>query len=388
VISFMPIILMGVLFGLAMDYEVFLVSRMREEYVHSHDPERALRTGFVAGARVVTAAALIMVAVFAAFVPEGDTNIKPIALALAVGVFIDAFVIRMMFVPAVLALLGPAAWWLPGRLDRRLPRLDVEGHGLREQLELEQWPYPGSTDVINAEGLGLRGPEGVVFEGVELAVPPGVVLVVHGPPGNGKTALLLTLSGRMTASSGKLKVAGHGLPAQARAVRGLAGLAETPGINDLEESLTVEQHVAERIATQSLRLWVSRKAVARVLDAIDAALLAATGLPETLGRSTLVADLTPLERRVLGVALALIGSPVLLVIDNVDSLLAAADRKALWRALAELASGSLGTAAGLERQLTVIASCQDPAEAIATIPAERRQLLDLTTVHPMLEKVR
>jgi len=141
VISFMPIILMGVLFGLAMDYEVFLVARIREDFVHNgRDARAALRSGFAGGSRVVTAAALIMVSVFAAFVPEGDANIKPIALALAVGVFVDAFVVRMILVPAVLALMGNAAWWIPGWLDRLLPHLDVEGEGLARKLEVASEP--------------------------------------------------------------------------------------------------------------------------------------------------------------------------------------------------------------------------------------------------------
>ncbi|GAB6900547.1 MMPL family transporter [Kineosporia succinea] len=143
VISFMPIILMGVLFGLAMDYEVFLVARIREEFVHNGgDARKALRTGYASGSRVVTAAALIMVSVFTAFVPEGDANIKPIALALAVGVFVDAFVVRMIFVPAVLALLGNSAWWIPRWLDRLLPHFDVEGEGLEKKLQQEKAPSP------------------------------------------------------------------------------------------------------------------------------------------------------------------------------------------------------------------------------------------------------
>lgn len=127
VISFMPVILIAVLFGLAMDYEVFLVSRMHEEHTAGGDPRRAVRQGFRASARVVAAAALIMTAVFASFVPGGDATLKPIAFALTVGVLADAFLVRMTLVPAVLALAGRRAWWLPGWLDRVLPNLDVEG---------------------------------------------------------------------------------------------------------------------------------------------------------------------------------------------------------------------------------------------------------------------
>jgi RND superfamily putative drug exporter len=127
VISFLPVILMAVLFGLAMDYEVFLVSRMREEYVHGATPRAAVVTGARHAARVVVAAALIMFSVFASFVTIEDVIVKAIAVGLAVGIVVDAFVVRMTLVPAVLALLGRSAWWLPRWLDRVLPDLDVEG---------------------------------------------------------------------------------------------------------------------------------------------------------------------------------------------------------------------------------------------------------------------
>ena len=132
VTSFLPIILMAVLFGLAMDYEVFLVSRMREDYVHHRDPIGAVHAGARNAGRVVTAAALIMFSVFASFVTGDSMILKQIAFALAVGVLIDAFVVRMTFVPAVLALTGRAAWWLPAWLDRRLPNLDIEGESLQK----------------------------------------------------------------------------------------------------------------------------------------------------------------------------------------------------------------------------------------------------------------
>jgi RND superfamily putative drug exporter len=132
VASFLPIVLMAVLFGLAMDYEVFLVSRIRENYVRSGDPRRAIIAGGGAAARVVVAAAVIMTCIFASFLLSGDTTIKSLALALAIGVACDALVVRMTIVPAVLALAGQHAWHIPRWLDRILPDLDIEGTSLRQ----------------------------------------------------------------------------------------------------------------------------------------------------------------------------------------------------------------------------------------------------------------
>ncbi|MFJ3778212.1 MMPL family transporter [Streptomyces sp. NPDC090075] len=130
VTSFLPVLLIGVLFGLAMDYEVFLVSRMREHHENTLDPQQAVVHGVARSGRVVSAAALIMAAVFAGFVFNEDPVIKSIGFALAVGVLIDAFVVRMTLVPAAMALLGRRAWSLPRRLDRALPNVDIEGAGL------------------------------------------------------------------------------------------------------------------------------------------------------------------------------------------------------------------------------------------------------------------
>ncbi|MGV9451876.1 MMPL family transporter [Streptomyces sp. NPDC003635] len=135
IMSMMPIFMVGVVFGLAMDYEVFLVTRMREAYVHGEKPGQAVVTGFKHGARVVTAAAVIMMAVFAGFIGSSESMVKMIGFGLAVAVFFDAFVVRMAIVPAVLALLGKKAWWLPRWLDRALPNVDVEGEGLRAAAE-------------------------------------------------------------------------------------------------------------------------------------------------------------------------------------------------------------------------------------------------------------
>jgi putative drug exporter of the RND superfamily len=130
--SFVPIILLAVLFGLAMDYEVFLVACVRQAYVRTGSPLGAVHSGARHSGRVVTAAALIMISVFAAFLGSESTMLKQIAFSLAVGVLLDAFVIRMTFVPAVLALTGRAAWWLPGWLARWLPNLDIEGDRLEQ----------------------------------------------------------------------------------------------------------------------------------------------------------------------------------------------------------------------------------------------------------------
>ncbi|BFP54605.1 MMPL family transporter [Streptomyces griseus] len=146
IMSMMPIFMVGVVFGLAMDYEVFLVTRMREAYVHGESPGQAIVTGFKHGARVVTAAAVIMMAVFSGFIGSSEQMIKMIGFSLAIAVFFDAFVVRMAIVPAVLALLGRKAWWLPRWLDRALPNVDVEGEKLQKQLTDEPGSGQGSGD--------------------------------------------------------------------------------------------------------------------------------------------------------------------------------------------------------------------------------------------------
>ncbi|MER6723130.1 MMPL family transporter [Streptomyces halstedii] len=133
IMSLMPIFLVGIVFGLAMDYEVFLVSRMREAHAHGEQPRQAVESGFRHSARVVVAAALIMIAVFSGFVGASESMIKTIGFGLAIAVLFDAFVVRMAFVPAVLALLGRHAWWLPKWLGRILPKVDIEGEGLARQ---------------------------------------------------------------------------------------------------------------------------------------------------------------------------------------------------------------------------------------------------------------
>ena len=134
VLSFLPIIATGVLYGLAMDYELFLVSSMRESYVHGHHGTDTVVQGFRQASRVVAGAAVIMTSVFAGFIFNHDPMIKQIGFALAFGIVIDAFVVRMTLVPAVMAMFGDTAWWLPRWLDRVVPTLDVEGDKLISSL--------------------------------------------------------------------------------------------------------------------------------------------------------------------------------------------------------------------------------------------------------------
>ena len=125
--AFIPVIMFAVLFGLSMDYEVFLVSRMRESWRRTGDNSRAIVDGLAGTGRVITAAAAIMVAVFAAFIPSPEVFLKVIGVGMAAAILVDATVVRMLLVPAVMHLLGRWNWWLPGWLDRRLPQLHIEG---------------------------------------------------------------------------------------------------------------------------------------------------------------------------------------------------------------------------------------------------------------------
>ncbi|MWC29175.1 MMPL family transporter [Paenibacillus sp. MMS18-CY102] len=137
-LSFMPIMVTGILYGLAMDYQVFLVSSMRESYVHGHRGTKSVINGYDQASRVVVAAAVIMVSVFAGFIFAPDIMIKQIGFALAAGILIDAFIVRMALVPAVMAVFGDRAWWLPKWIDRILPNLDVEGDKLIAELKSKE----------------------------------------------------------------------------------------------------------------------------------------------------------------------------------------------------------------------------------------------------------
>ncbi|MFD5698963.1 MMPL family transporter [Streptomyces lasiicapitis] len=154
--AFLPVIMLSMLFGLSMDYQVFLVSRMHEEWVHTRDNARAVRVGLAETSRVINCAALIMICVFAAFVLSGDLEGAMAGIGLAAAVALDAFILRTALVPAAMHLLGRANWWLPGWLDRRLPHLAVE------PKEAEP-PAPEDLEVLVAAALGTPRPP----------IPPG-----------------------------------------------------------------------------------------------------------------------------------------------------------------------------------------------------------------------
>ena len=219
VISFLPILLIGILFGLAMDYEIFIASRIREEYTHGKPALRSIRDGFVASGPVVTAAALVMFAVFAFFVPAGMMAIKQIAFALAVGVLIDAFLVRMTLVPAVLALLGDKAWWMPKWLDKLLPEFDMEGEVLTKQLALANWP--GTDALVYAEDITVEG----LVAPLSVQTRPGQVTGMVGPVG-ARAAAALALSGRLEVASGRGRVVGKLLPEAAGAIRRRTGYVD------------------------------------------------------------------------------------------------------------------------------------------------------------------
>ena len=376
--SFLPIMVIAILFGLSMDYEVFLMSRMKEEYARFGNPRQAIVDGFVGSSRVVTAAAVIMLAVFAAFVPEGDIAVRSISFALAIGVFVDAFLIRMLFAPAVLELFGAQSWALPKRLEKLLPHLDVEGEALHQRVDLQSWPSPNSTAAITAAGLTAETSAGPVYNDVTVSLPAGEWLVVHGPSGAGKTALLLTIAGRMGFTTGRLRVAGHLLPQEARAARKDVALGEFRSINELEDNLSVDQHIAERLSIKRFGLWVSRSKVTPVRDLWNDALASAwadAGMPhEPISGSTLVDSLTPVQRSTLAVSLALLDDPTIVVVDDVDAVRSHENIHLLWSAFHHLLADS---------GIALVASVQSASSAPPA--AYGAHLLELDTARTLNE---
>ncbi|PSK97180.1 ABC transporter family protein [Murinocardiopsis flavida] len=206
---------------------------------------------------------------------------------------------------------------------------------------------------VDAERLTLRTGEGQVYTGVDLSARPGTLTALRADAGEGRTALLLTLAGRMRPTSGSLTVDGHALPAKARQVRRISALGLSEGVNDLDERLRVREQLNERLL---LRLRTATRP-------LRASALLAAGL-DGIDPRRLVRDLSTAERRRLGIALALLDEPRLLLVDDVDAGLDPEHQAALWGTLADLADSGL----------TVIAACADTSHApdpTATVPLHR-----------------
>ncbi|WP_400999262.1 MMPL family transporter [Agromyces sp. GXQ0307] len=330
ILSFLPILLMAVLFGLAMDYEVFLVSGMREEFVKTRDARNSIVHGFQHAARVVTAAALIMFFVFFAFVPEGTGVIKGIAFALAVGVAFDAFLVRMTLVPAAMALAGRGAWWLPKWLGRILPDVDIEGEGLRAHLAESEWAAARNADVL-AEDL-LVGDPAAPIGPISVSLPRGGALVVLGEPAE-RRLVAATLAGRVLPAGGRLAVLDAPIPIDAGTVMRRVAIAD--GAADAAAAGTAGELIAAR--SDATRAWYRLDstgsavdaALRRVADARTAPGDGALRRSRTIDPDTPIASLDALDRLLVTVSAALAEHPRAVVVDF-DGLSGSA---AAWAAL-------------------------------------------------------
>lgn len=313
ILSFLPILLMAVLFGLAMDYEVFLVSGMREEYVRTGNARQSIIHGFAHAGRVVTAAALIMFFVFFAFVPDGTGAIKGIAFALAIGVMLDAFLVRMTLVPAAMALAGNAAWWLPRWLGRLLPNVDIEGEGLRQHLNHSAWTAE-QTDAITADDV-VFGLEAAPIGPLSLSVPAGSLVRLTGTAGH-RRVVAATLAGRLDPVSGRLQVLGYPLPSDRQQAMRRVALA------DIGEHLGTEITVGELLA-ERLRLtlpWYRTVSVSSLRADWISSINQAMGAGQPVSAATPISVLPANGRATVLVAAALTEHPGVVFVDLGDGL--------------------------------------------------------------------
>ncbi|GAA3749929.1 MMPL family transporter [Leifsonia bigeumensis] len=358
ILSFMPIILMAVLFGLAMDYEVFLVSGMREEFVHGRrrgdgDARAAIPRGFANGARVVTAAALIMFFVFFAFVPEGSGMIKPIALGLATGIAFDAFLVRMTLGPALMALMGRAAWWMPAWLGRVLPDVDIEGESLRAHITADAWARKQRGMAITAEGL-VAGTASSRVGPIGIAVPEGSVLLVNGPAAD-RRMLAATLAGRLGIVGGRAQVAGHPLPSEVdRVARRVAmidvgGADRSAGDSAAWADPTWRELVEERLRVTLpwYRSWITGRATAEWMRRVSAV----SPIAPDAGLRTV----PRLERAIALASVALAESPAVVMLDASEYLPGPEEEQAFLDAVATIARADTTIVVGSTEPLAVAA---------------------------------
>ncbi|RRJ88339.1 MMPL family transporter [Gulosibacter macacae] len=314
IIAFLPVLLLAIVFGLAMDYEVFLVSGMREAHVHGHRAREAIEEGFTNAARVVTAAALIMFFVFIAFVPEGAGVIKVIAFGLAAGIFFDAFLVRMTLVPALMALFGEKAWALPRWLDRMLPDLDIEGEGLREYQAQAAWAreHPAA---IAFESLRI-GDEAHPITAADVDVPAGGVLVARGTAPT-RRLLSATLAGRLDPVGGRAQVLGRSLPGDAPGLVTRVASVDLGNLDDRSRELTLGQLLGRHAAYGGLtmRTEVPASATAEAIELLNEALTEAGHPSPNLRADTYLDALDPVSRAVALIGITVAERPELLILD-------------------------------------------------------------------------
>ena len=356
ILSFMPIILMAVLFGLAMDYEVFLVSGMRERHVHTGDWRYAIEEGYSSAARVVTSAALIMFFVFIAFVPAGSNTIKPIALGLAVGIALDAFVVRMTLVPALMALFKEKAWSFPKFLNRTIPHADVEGEKLGEHIRNSTWAQEHSSSIVHAHYLVLDGDAS--RHPLTLEWQPGDRLDLVAEPHLARV-LAATVAGALPPASGALHVESHPFPSETRSGRsGVSGGSpqDSDALTPLGEALRERMEWSASLSALSASERKRRvRATLNTLGALSDEL--APGQPFT--ETAVPGLLNPGQQVLVWAALAVAdGSPVCLV-SPAEPLYDEGHRELWWRALDALATA----------EQTIALFSLPPARALSTVSA-------------------
>jgi RND superfamily putative drug exporter len=393
ILSFMPVLLMAILFGLAMDYEVFLVSGMREAYVHGvrklpadtgprerdEVARRSIVSGFSGAARVVTAAALIMFFVFGAFVPEGSAVIKVIALGLAVGVFVDAFLIRMTLVPAVMALAGRAAWYLPRWLNRVLPNVDIEGEGLRHHREATAWALDRAAagEAISLDALMVSGGSGsraVTVGPISLRVESGSIALIDsaGPAGDPASRRLVAavVGGRLEPRAGLAQVNGHPLPSDAAKVSRMVAIAELSGPSRAGVTVTLGELLEERLRLTSpwyLAPIARRRARVRA-GRVSGALQGFDRQTVPVDASSRVESLPQLERAVTLAAVALSERTPVVLLDALDPFADPRDARAFLLALDRLAPSATTVVVGVPG-LQRIAEATPPRIQVLSIGA-------------------
>lgn len=312
----MPILVMAVLFGLAMDYEVFLVSRIRERFVATGNPATAVTSGFIKAARVVTAASIIMFSVFISFVPGSVASMQSIALALAVGVAIDALVIRMTLIPALMTLLGKWGWALPASWERKLPLVDIEGEAVHGRLATLQWQQERGKNVsIDAEGVELPdsnlGP-------LSFTAEVGETVLLTVPSAADAQRVLAIVTGRAPAT-GLLVSCGKPLPYDGVYVRKQTSLI-TYGAESADGSVA-------NLIEEQLRLNGVRSANTHVADVVDLVNDLATQLAvsvESLGAERPSDSLTTDESWLIDICVATVSAPEVLAVSaaHLDTALA------------------------------------------------------------------